>query len=160
MITEQERQAIADEEQLRLLPIFYWVLAALDLLFSSYGLIYILYGVLLTAIAAQPSVSSEELPAFVSWFMYGMGAAITGWFVANAVLKLLTGFWIKRRRRRVPALLVAGLTCLSMPFGTIIGVFTLIVLLRPSVAALFGSVEPVPEGESLLPEVPKQRESA
>lgn len=160
MITEQERQAIVDEEQLRLLPVFYWVLAALDMLFSSYGLIYILYGALLTIVSENSSVSAQEVPGFIAWFMYGMGAAFMAWFIGNAVLKVLAGLWIKRRRRRIPVLLVAGLTCLSIPFGTIIGVFTLIVLLRPSVAALFGSVEAPAEFESLLPGVPGERESA
>ena len=33
--------------------------------------------------------------------------------------------------------MVAGLNCLHMPLGTLLGVFTFIVLARPSVQALF-----------------------
>jgi hypothetical protein len=33
---------------------------------------------------------------------------------------------------------VACLECLGFPFGTVLGVFTLVVLLRPSVKQLFG----------------------
>ena len=33
---------------------------------------------------------------------------------------------------------MAGLECILMPFGTVLGVFTLIVLMRDSVKALFG----------------------
>jgi hypothetical protein len=32
---------------------------------------------------------------------------------------------------------MAGVMCIFMPFGTVLGVFTLIVLLRPSVKPLF-----------------------
>jgi len=35
-------------------------------------------------------------------------------------------------------LVVAGLECLWMPLGTVLGVFTIIVLIRPSVKAIFG----------------------
>jgi hypothetical protein len=33
---------------------------------------------------------------------------------------------------------VAGLCCLFSPLGTLLGIFTLVVLQRPSVRALFG----------------------
>ena len=32
---------------------------------------------------------------------------------------------------------VAGIECIFMPFGTVLGVLTLLVLMRPSVKALF-----------------------
>jgi hypothetical protein len=35
-------------------------------------------------------------------------------------------------------LVVAGIECIFMPFGTVLGVFTIIVLMRPSVRNLFG----------------------
>jgi len=34
-------------------------------------------------------------------------------------------------------LIVAGIICIFMPLGTILGVFTIIVLVRPSVKAMF-----------------------
>ena len=34
-------------------------------------------------------------------------------------------------------MIVAGLSCMMMPFGTVLGVFTLLVLLKPQVKALF-----------------------
>jgi hypothetical protein len=39
-------------------------------------------------------------------------------------------------------LVVAGVSCLFMPFGTILGVLSLIVLNRPSVKLLFSAQEP------------------
>jgi len=35
---------------------------------------------------------------------------------------------------------MAGVECMFMPFGTVLGVFTIIVLMRPSVKEIFGRV--------------------
>jgi hypothetical protein len=37
---------------------------------------------------------------------------------------------------------MAGVACMFMPFGTVLGVFTIVVLLRDSVKELFGVAEP------------------
>jgi hypothetical protein len=43
-----------------------------------------------------------------------------------------------RRRGHAFCFVVACLACLFMPFGTVLGAFTIIVLSRPSVKARFG----------------------
>lgn len=138
MVTDLERQAIVDQEHLRLLPVFYWVLGAMDVLFSLYGLIYVGFGALF-ALAPFPSTSasSSPPPAFMGWFFFAFGAAFMIAFGISAALKIAAGFWIKKRRRHAATLVVAGLSCISMPFGTIVGVFTFLVLLRPSVVEMF-----------------------
>ena len=46
-------------------------------------------------------------------------------------------------------MVVACLSCLQLPFGTALGVFTLIVLLRPGAKLLFGEAQPtVGEGQA------------
>lgn len=138
MVTESERQAIVDGEHLRLLPVFYWVLGAMDIFIAMYGLIYVGMGAVFASIpVASNSGASGPPPAFVAWIFVGIGLTFMLGFGVVATLKILTGFWIKGRRRRTACLVIAGLSCLSMPFGTIVGIFTFIVLLRPSVAALF-----------------------
>jgi hypothetical protein len=52
-------------------------------------------------------------------------------------LNLLSGFCLWRRRDRRASLIVAGLNCLQIPFGTVLGVFTFIVLRRPAVKDLY-----------------------
>ena len=138
MISEFERQAIVDEEHLRMLPVFYWVLGAMDVLFSLYGLLYIAYGAFFLLVPfGTPAASADEFPAFIGWFMFAMGAAFILGFGVLATLKILAGTWIKRRKRRTACLVIAGISCLTIPFGTIVGVFTFMVLARPSVEALF-----------------------
>jgi hypothetical protein len=62
--------------------------------------------------------------------MYVLFAVV---FVAAGVGNLLSGFFIRRRRYRPFSLAVAGINCLNMPLGTLLGAFTFVVLLRGSV---------------------------
>ena len=41
---------------------------------------------------------------------------------------------------------MAGVNCLSMPIGTTLGIFTFVVLLRPSVTALYDHGGPAATG--------------
>ena len=52
----------------------------------------------------------------------------------------LVGRGLAQRKRYMFCLVVACVECLFMPFGTVLGVFTIIVLSRDSVKALFGSI--------------------
>jgi hypothetical protein len=76
-------------------------------------------------------------PAFMGWLFMLMGATFVtlGWSLAGLVL--YAGRSIKARRRHTFCLVVAGLCCLFMPFGTMMAVFDFIVLSRPTVKALF-----------------------
>jgi hypothetical protein len=57
--------------------------------------------------------------------------------VPLSVLHLLAAAGLKKRARYTLILVVSGLACLSFPLGTALGVFTIVVLMRPSVKALF-----------------------
>lgn len=52
----------------------------------------------------------------------------------------MSGWLIRERRGRVFSLIVAGLDCMCLPFGAILGVFTFMVLLRASVAELYDAM--------------------
>jgi len=54
-----------------------------------------------------------------------------------ALAQVLAGRFIAKRKRRTFCMIVAGLNCLNIPMGLILGVFTIIVLVRPSVKLLF-----------------------
>ncbi len=134
MITENERQHIVDEEHLRLLPVLYWVQGGLMALYSPVALIYVVLGI---TIAMAPVDGSSPPPDAFGWIFAGVGAVAFVLVAGIAALTILTGFWIRNRRHRTACLVIAGMSCLTVPYGTMIGVFSLIVLLRPSVKALF-----------------------
>lgn len=56
-----------------------------------------------------------------------------------AALLLFAGRFLSQRRHWLFCLIVAGLSCLNMPLGTVLGVFTIIVLNRESVKSLFAA---------------------
>jgi hypothetical protein len=47
---------------------------------------------------------------------------------------------LRKRRHRTLSFVMACLTCINIPLGTALGVFTLVVLSRPSVKALYDQV--------------------
>lgn len=154
VIEATERQEIIDEEHLRLLPIAYWVLGASWAFFSLYGLLYVGMGALF-ALSPESMGPGEPPPPFLGWFFGGIGLFFMLFFGGIALLHVLAGFWIRDRRRRTGALLAAAAACLFVPFGTLVGVVSFIVLLRPSVKARFdaadGARAPVSPGEPPAP---------
>ncbi|HSK48214.1 MAG TPA: hypothetical protein VLA05_09460 [Coriobacteriia bacterium] len=136
MTTSLDRQAIVDEEHLRLLPVSYWVLGATSVFMALYGLLYMGMGVLFTQLPMDPSATDPPAALFF-WMFFGMGAFFLLGFGTVAALQILSGFWIRQRRHRAVCLVTAGISCAFVPFGTLIGVFTFMTLLRPSVAELF-----------------------
>lgn len=138
MITESERQAIVDNEHLRMLPIVYWVLAALDLFISLYGLIYVGFGGMIVFMPWDEA-APDAPPPFFGWYLLALGLGFMVFFVGSGVLKILAGIWMRRRTHRAAILVAAGVSCLSWPFGLVAGIFTFIVMARPSVVAQFGA---------------------
>jgi hypothetical protein len=74
------------------------------------------------------------------WFYVLMGV----WFVMSAVLNLISGAALLKRKWRMFSIVVAALNCLHMPLGTVLGAFTIIVLLRDSVREVY-EAQPSPE---------------
>ncbi len=126
-----------DEEHLKLLSTFHYVLGGVTALFSLFPVIHLVVGLFFILAPEKMSSHGEPPPAFFGWvFVIGAGVAILGGLTL-AVLIAVSGRFLSRRVRRVFCIVVAGLECLFMPLGTILGVFTIIVLMRPSVNKLF-----------------------
>jgi hypothetical protein len=125
-----------DEQHLKLLSIFHYVLAGLAALISLFPVIHLVLGIMMVVIPGHHGPGTPE-PEFVGWF-----------FICFAVLFILCGLtfsgfvfvnarFLSRRRHHTFCLVMAGVECLLIPYGTILGVLTIIVLMRDSVKALF-----------------------
>jgi hypothetical protein len=136
---EEERQAIVDGEHLRILSICYYVSAGTTAVFSLFGLFYGFMGLFFMSAAdrLQAPPGQSPPPQFVGLLfgLFGFGLFTT--LVAVAILKFIVARRLKEHRARTFCMIVAGVSCLGIPFGTILGVFTFVVLLRPSVMQLF-----------------------
>jgi hypothetical protein len=127
-----------DEEHLKLLSILYYVWAGLTAFGACFGGIYVVAGGgLLIAAATQQGNQNAPPPWFGAIFLV-LGAIILLLVVAISLLNFFTGRFLARRQRYTFCFVVAVLSCLSFPLGTALGIFTIIVLQRPSVKAKFG----------------------
>jgi hypothetical protein len=128
-----------DKEHLRLLAIFHYIVAGLAALFSFFPLLYTTIGAIFIFVARHGTAKpGEELPPeFLGWIFAGLGSFLFLLGITMAVCILIAGRCLSRRRRYSFALVMACIECLFLPFGTILGVFTIIVLSRESVKTLF-----------------------
>lgn len=129
-----------DLEHLRLLKIFQYVYAGLTGLFGLFPLIYIGMGAMIVSGSlpmGPPSRGGGPGPEMMGWFFIAFGGAFVLFVETLAVLTFFAARSIADHRRRVFCMVIAAFQCLNMPLGTILGVFTLVVLSRPSVKALF-----------------------
>jgi hypothetical protein len=124
-----------DASHLQILAIFYYVFAGLNalsvVLMAFYG---VLMGVVFSS--APPSGPNADMQAALPMIV-GLFALVIALSLLFGVLHFMVGQRLRQRRGHKFCQVIAVLTCLSIPFGTALGVFTLIVLNRPSVKAMF-----------------------
>jgi len=126
-----------DLEHLRILSIFYYVFGGLSFFGSCFFLIYMAIGVMLLVMPTGPNQGGGPPPQAIGWaFIIGSSIfVLVGWTIAFCII--MTGRFLAGQRRFIFCTVIAVLICLSIPLGTILGVFTLVVLFRPSVKLLF-----------------------
>jgi ABC-type branched-subunit amino acid transport system permease subunit len=128
-----------DEEHLRLLSIFHYIVGGLATLFSFFPLIYAAFGAFMLYASAHPHMQQgEPPPPFLGWILIGIGGFFFFAGEALAACIVLAGRFIARRRGYWFVFVTACIQCIFFPFGIILGVFTIIVLSRASVKQLFG----------------------
>lgn len=122
-------------EQLHVLAIFHWVVGGMAAVFSLFPLIHVGFGVAI--LRGVVDRGRDAPPPFVGWILVGIGALFiaAGW--SYAVLVIIAGRNLNAHRHYVYCLVVAAIETLFMPFGTILGIFTIVVLLQEPVKALF-----------------------
>ncbi len=128
-----------DASQLRLLTILHYVMAGLAVLMLGFLLMHFL---VLNFVFSNPEMWKQakhpppkEIFVFFKLF-YIVGATL---IIAVGVANLLSAFYIRDRKNRLFSLILAGINCMHFPLGTGLGVFTFIVLLRPSVIHAYES---------------------
>jgi hypothetical protein len=129
-----------DLEHLRLLAIFHYVVATLAALFSLFPIIHLAIGIAAVTGHLNNNHGGDPMPALLGWFFIAFAAVGMIFGFAFAICLFLAGRFLAHRRRYLYCLVMACVACMFMPFGTILGVFTIIVLLKPSVKELFGQV--------------------
>lgn len=136
-MTNQEKQTLLDNEHLKLLRIGYIVAGVADGFFALFPLIYVLMGILMAAALPGPRLPGEPNPAVFGLVFVVVGLVVSFVLLLQAAFKLYAARSLGQRRQFVLCYIAAGLACLQMPWGILLGVFTFIVLGRTSVKDQF-----------------------
>ncbi len=129
-------------EHLRLLSIFHYVVGGIAVLVSFFPLLYSAMGGCILYAARHPAGlpnNQSPLPSILGWFFIAFGALFFLAGIAMAICILFAGGSLSRPRHYWFAFVVACIECIFVPFGTILGVLTIIVLSRESVKGLFST---------------------
>lgn len=131
-----------DLQHLRLLSIFHYVFGGIGALCACLPVIHLAVGLaLLVAPEALGEPNRPKMDPVITTFMGLLFTVIPlllivmGWSVALCLV--VAGRFLAHHRHYTFCLVMAGISCMFAPFGTVLGVFTIVVLLRPSVKQLF-----------------------
>ncbi len=127
-------------ENLRLLGVFYYVVAAFAAMIALIPMIYFTIGSVLLVVslfnlrAMFPLTFVGGVFVLVASFLILLGAAF-------GTCLFFAGRFLRQARHYYFCLVTGGVACVFFPWGTILGVFTLVLLSKEEVKALFTTEE-------------------
>ena len=125
-----------DEQHLDLLSIFHYILGGVTAFFACFPFIHVGLGIAMLCGAFDGKNPPPRILGLV-FVVLGSAFIVCGWTLAG--LMIAAGRKLKRRVSYTFCFVVACLECLVMPLGTVLGVFTILVLVKDSVKSLFGA---------------------
>lgn len=153
-------------EHLRLLSLFHYVLGGIGYLMSLIPCIHLAIGIFFLvapeeafqtppprAVEASPEADGETarpaapqpVPAFPAKLFGAIFTSIASVLILGGMTfstcVVLAGKRLAALRSHTFCMVVAGIECLLMPFGTVLGIFTILTLIKPEARALFGLPE-------------------
>lgn len=131
-----------DTEHLKLLVIFHYVVAGMTAVFALFSVIHLIFGLVMVFAPQIFAGSGTPPPAFLGWLFIAFSLCFILAGLALAVLIFSAGRCLSRRKAYLFCLVLAAVECAMMPFGTMLGVLTIMTLNRNSVKALFGRNAP------------------
>jgi len=131
-----------DMEHIKILSIFHFVVAGIAGLVACFPIIHLVVGISMLAggFSSGEASSNSALPFALFGLMFTLIPLLIiflGW--AFAICLAISGYFLMNKRHYMFCLIMAGISCIFTPFGTVLGVFSIVVLTRPSVKQLFDS---------------------
>ncbi|MEJ2196814.1 MAG: hypothetical protein P8X73_18420 [Ignavibacteriaceae bacterium] len=136
------KQQIIDAEHLRLLCLFHYIsggiklFLSLVLLFQFLLLIFFWEG-LMQSYDGHRFTSNNELDSTILNIFFYLWLFILVIIISQGILEILSARFIKQRKNRIFSYILAIMNLLSIPYGTILGIMTIIVLSRNSIKELY-----------------------
>lgn len=130
-----------DATQLNLLSVFHNLVAALWVVVALFPIVYFGTGV---EIVEGRFAGVAELSESFGWTVILWSVASVVLSLAMAVLTFIAGWRLTQRRARAFCITIAAINCFFFPFGTVLGILTIVVLKRPDVREAFRTRSPHP----------------
>ena len=137
-----DKRRIIDEEHLRLLSIFHYIAGAITLFISliflaQFFLFSFIFDEVMKNIMNIALVGYYEFnPDFFSLLIY-LWMVLFLLFIAFGIAQIISGKYLRAKKHRIFSFIVAIINILFFPYGTILGIMTIIVISRSSVVALY-----------------------
>ena len=135
-------QAAVDENNLRLLEIIFYIAGGMTALFSCFFLIhftmFLVFGLNPQMFANSghgQHVTPPPAGLFLAFAAVIGVVILLGW--TFGALQIYAGRCLRNRRHWMFIMIISGIECVFIPWGTAIGVYALTLLNRPSVKPLF-----------------------
>ncbi len=133
-----------DVKNIDLLSMFHYIVGGITALFSCIPFIHVFMGLAMVSGKFFQDNKGSGPPPVLGWLFVIMGVVfiVLGWSMAVCIL--VAGKKLKQHKNRIFCMIVAGIECMFMPIGTILGVFTLITLNKDSIKEMFAQQNPPP----------------
>ena len=128
------------QQYLQYLAIGHYVMAVLAFLFGSIPLLHIVFGIAV-AVEGVGTGSGQSLPIAGLTFglvliFFGLVFVLSAW--AYGIFMIKAAKALKEHRNHLLCMVMAAVSCIFAPVGTVLGIFTLLLLLDGEVKAAFG----------------------
>ena len=131
-----------DAKQLDLLATFHYVVGGIMALFSCMPFMHVCMGIMMISGKFFGEAEGSPPPPGFGWMFVIMGSVfiLIGWTISICII--IAGRKLRQRKNRMFCMVVAGIECMFMPFGTVLGVFTIIALNKDSIKETYGDHPP------------------
>ena len=130
------------EHDLRLLSIGYYIQGGILMFYALLALFYLTFmGAILSQVinAAEKDGRNQIPPGVVEGILTVFGVVVVI-IIAGSLCLLYSGLALRNHKHRTFVLVMAALSCLAIPYGTLLGIFTFMVLQRPAAKVMFGQM--------------------
>ena len=126
-----------DEEHLKLLSIFHYVVGGMVGLFSLFPIFHLIMGLVFILAPSTTESGGGAPPAFIGWIFVIFAGVFIAIGMSFAACIISAGVSLGRHKNYMFCFVMAAIECIFMPFGTVLGIFTIVVLSKPAVKELF-----------------------
>ncbi|MCM8533003.1 MAG: hypothetical protein NE330_17680 [Lentisphaeraceae bacterium] len=126
-----------DIEHLSLLKVFHYVVGGISCLTACIPLLHVAIGYLIATNQLPHEGEGNQIPNQFGWIFVALGvlAFLLGQMFSICII--FSGRYIQHRKNYMYSFIISCISCMFVPFGTALGICSIIVLSRDSVKKLY-----------------------